>query len=146
MKPDRTRFPSLVASVFLMLAAGGAQAAEPLALQKIMKDLGRHMQTVADGISREDWELVAKTAPLIAEHPQPPFGEKARILGFVGANMGKYKAHDGRTHDAALALGRAARLKDGPGVIAAFAELQTRCHDCHREFRRPFVEHFYGAR
>lgn len=130
----------------LLIAAAGAHAAEPLVLQKIMKDLGRNMQAITDGISREDWDLVAKTAPLIADHPQPPLGEKMRILGFVGGDMGKYRAHDGRTHDAALAVGKAARLKDGPGVIAAFSALQNACHDCHREFRKPFVDYFYGSR
>lgn len=136
----------LFAAFGLFIAAVGAHAAEPLALQKIMKDLGRNMQVVTDGISREDWELVAKTAPLIADHPQPPLGEKMRIMAFVGSDMGKFKAHDGRTHDAARTLDKAARLRDGAGVIAAFATLQSACHDCHREFRKQFVDHFYGSR
>lgn len=136
----------LLAATGLFLATAGVNAAEPLALQKIMNDLGRNMQAITDGISREDWELVAKTAPLIADHPQPPLGEKMRILSFVGSDMGKYKAHDGRTHDAALALAKAARLKDGPAAIATFASLQNACHDCHQAFRQPFMEHFYGSR
>lgn len=136
----------LFAASGLFIAAVGAHAAEPLALQKIMKDLGRNMQVVTDGISREDWDMVAKTAPLIADHPQPPLGEKMRIMSFVGSDMGKFKAHDGKTHDAARALDKAARLKDGAGVIAAFATLQGACHDCHREFRKQFVDHFYGSR
>lgn len=136
----------ILATGALCLAAASAGASEPLALQKIMKDLGRDMQAITDGISREDWELVAKTAPLIADHPQPPLGEKMRILSFVGSDVGKYKGHDGRTHDAALALAKAARLKDAPGAIAAFASLQTACHDCHQAFRQPFRAHFYGLR
>ena len=51
------------------LSVSHAQAAEPLELQKVMKELGKNMQVITDGISREDWELVAKTAPLIAAHP-----------------------------------------------------------------------------
>lgn len=136
----------LFAVIGLFIVAGGTHAAEPLALQKIMKDLGRNMQVVTDGISREDWDLVAQTALQIADHPQPPVGEKMRIMSFVGTDMGKFRAHDGRTHDAARALDKAARLKDGPGVIAAFATLQSACHGCHREFRKPFVDHFYGSR
>jgi cytochrome c556 len=31
-------------------------------------------------------------------------------------------------------------------VIAAFQSVQTGCYGCHQEFRKPFVEHFYGAR
>lgn len=146
MKNPRNAVFNLLASSCLLFAASSAHAAEPLALQKIMKDLGKNMQAITDGISRGDWELVEKTAPLIADHPKPPFGEKLRILGFVGTNMDKYKAHDGETHDQALAVGKAAKAKDGPGVILAFQKLQTSCYNCHSEFRKPFVEHFYGKK
>jgi cytochrome c556 len=137
---------NLLAASCLLLAASGAQAAEPLALQKVMKELGRNMQAITDGISREDWELVEKTAPLIAEHPQPPLSEKMRIMGFMGTNMGKFKAYDSETHEQAQAVGTAAMAKDGPGVILAFQKLQTSCYNCHSEFRKPFVAHFYGKK
>lgn len=128
-----------------LLGGGGASlAAEPLALQKIMKDLGRSMQVITDGISREDWDLVAKTAPLIADHAQPPLAEKMRILAFAGANVGKFKAYDGETHDEAMAVRNAARARDGQGVLLAFHTLQASCFNCHSEFRKPFREHFYG--
>jgi len=146
MKNTRNLIFNLISSACLALAASGAQAAEPLALQKVMKDLGKNMQTITDGISREDWELVEKTAPLIADHPQPPLSEKMRIMGFMGSNMGKFKAHDGETHEQAQAAGKAARAKDGPGVILAFQKLQTSCYNCHNEFRKPFMEHFYGKK
>ena len=146
MKNTRNLILNLIASACLALAASGAHAAEPLALQKVMKDLGKHMQTITDGISREDWELVEKTAPLIADHPQPPFSEKMRIMGFMGTNMSKFKAHDGETHEQAQAVGKAAKAKDGPGAILAFQKLQTGCYNCHSEFRKPFVEHFYGKK
>lgn len=115
-----------------------------LALRKIMKGLGMNMQAITDGISRGDWALVEKTAQLVADHPQPPLGEKMRIMGFVGTNMGKFKAHDAETHDQAQAVGQAAKAKDGPGVILVFQKLQTSCYNCHSEFRKPFVAHFYG--
>jgi cytochrome c556 len=146
MKQPRKMIFNLLASSCLLFAASSAHAAEPLALQKIMKDLGKNMQLITDGISRGDWELVEKTAPLIADHPKPPFGEKLRILAFVGTNMSKYKDHDGETHDQAQAVGKAAKAKDGPGVILAFQKLQTSCYNCHSEFRKPFVEHFYGKK
>lgn len=146
MKKTSNTITNLLAASCLLLAASGAQAAEPLALQKVMKDLGRNMQAITDGISREDWELVEKTAPLIAEHPQPPLSEKMRIMGFMGTDMGKFKAYDGETHELASALGKVARSKDGPGVILAFQKLQTSCYNCHSEFRTPFVAHFYGKK
>ncbi|MBI4808870.1 MAG: cytochrome c [Nitrosomonadales bacterium] len=121
-----------------------AQAAEPLQFQKVMKELGKNMQTVADGISREDWELVAKTAPLIAQHPQPSAEEKQRIISFMGMQMPKFKSFDMQTHEAAHELEHAAHGKNGQSVIDAFHKVQSSCLSCHQAFRAPFVKHFYG--
>lgn len=135
----------LLASISLNVGADNEKAApEPLALQKVMKELGRNMQLITDAISREDWALVEKTAPLIGEHPQPPAAEKVRIISFMGSNMGKFKALDGETHEAAHALEHVAHGGDGQKIINAFQALQTSCFNCHREFRKPFVKHFYG--
>ncbi|MBL0311540.1 MAG: cytochrome c [Holophagaceae bacterium] len=126
-----------------MLWADNNATVKPLALQKIMQDLGKHMQVVTDGISSEDWDLVARIAPLIADHPQPPLAEKMRILKFAGSNAGKFKGYDEKTHQAAQELGRAATRRDGLAVISAFATLQNNCLACHQGFRKPFKEHFY---
>lgn len=135
----------IAASVIsIAFAASSVQAAEPLELQKVMKELGKSMQIITDGISREDWDLITKTAPMIAEHPQPPLGEKMRIMAFMGSDMGKFKAIDGETHEAAHDLLHAASEKDGSKVIAAFQKVQTACLSCHQTFRPKFVEHFYG--
>ncbi len=136
----------LLASICLQAWADDVDKAKPLALRKIMQDLGKNMQGVTDGISREDWEMVRKIAPLIADHPQPPLVEKMRILSFVGADAGKFKGYDEKTHQAARALEEAAARSDGKSVIAAFANLQNSCLACHQSFRKPFVEHFYGQR
>lgn len=146
MQKNRHFIFNLFASSSMLFIVSGAQAGEPLALQQVMRDLGKNMQVITDGISRGDWELVEKTAPLIADHPQPPFSEKLRIMSFMGTNMGKFKAHDGETHEQALAVGKAAKAKDGQGVILAFQKLQTSCYSCHSEFRKPFIEHFYGQK
>ncbi len=128
----------------IALTASNVQAAEPLEFQKVMKELGRNMQTVTGGISREDWELVAATAPMIAEHPQPPRAEKTRIISFMGGEMSKFKAFDTQVHEAAHDLMHAAHEKDGQKVIAAFQKVQSTCLNCHQAFRSRFVEHFYG--
>lgn len=134
------------ASLALSLAALAANAAEPLAFQRVMKDLGKHMQTVAGAIALEDWELVAKTAPLIAAHPQPPAEERARIVSFMGSNMGKFKSFDMQTHEAAHDMEHAAHEQNGMQVIAAFQKVQASCLGCHQAFRKPFVAHFYGKK
>ena len=124
--------------------ADGNATAEPMELRRIMRELGKDMQAVTDGISREDWERIAKTAPKIAEHRQPPFAEKMRILAFAGSSSGRFKRFDEQTHQAAKDLEQAARRSDGQAVIASFATLQNSCLACHQDFRKPFVEHFYG--
>ena len=133
-------------SACLALATSGAQAASPVILHKIMEDLGRNMQAITDGISREDWILVEKNAAQIIDQPQPPLNEKVSLLGFMGTQMWKFKTYEGKKVDAALMLGKAAKAKDGPRVILAFQKLQTSCYNCHSEFRKPFVEHFYGKK
>lgn len=141
-----------LAVVGALLAAVGAPVAadtdkaKPLALRKIMQDLGTNMQRITDGISREDWETVARIAPAIGDHPQPPLMEKMRILKFAGSDAGKFKGYDEKTHAAAQTLQQVARRGDGRAVISAFATLQNTCLACHESFRKPFVEHFYGER
>lgn len=130
--------------ISIALAASPVQAAEPLEFQKVMKELGKNMQIITDGISREDWELVAKTAPMIAEHPQPPLAEKTRIISFMGAEMSRFKSFDMQTHEAAHDLLHAAHEKDGQKVIEAFQKVQSSCLGCHQTFRSKFMEHFYG--
>lgn len=141
MKKHKHRIVCLVAG--LLFAVKEVTASEPFELRRIMNELGQNMQTITAGISREEWELVEKTAILVAEHPQPPLSEKIRILNFVGTNMTKFKAYDGETQEQALAVARAARAEDGAGVIFAFQRLQTSCFNCHNEFRKAFIGHFY---
>jgi len=135
-----------ISAAALTLTMTNAQAGEPFQLKIIMKDLGKNMQIVTDGISREDWALVESTSHLIAEHPEPPLTEKVRIMGFMGTNMGKFKGFDGQTHEAANEMAEAAQEKDGQKVISSFQKLQSSCLACHQEFRKPIIEHFYGVR
>jgi cytochrome c556 len=137
---------AVIAASSQTLAETAPDSSEPLALRKIMQDLGKNMQAITDGISREDWELVEKAASQVADHPQPPFGEKVRILGFVGSDVSKFKGYDGETHNAAYVLGEVAAEKDGYGVVSAFSTLQNTCLACHQSFRKSFQEHFYGQR
>lgn len=134
----------LVATCTQVLAEDDGKEIKPLALRKIMQDLGESMQTVTDGISREDWQLVLSEAPLIANYPQPPLTEKVRLLRFAGSNVARFKGHDKRTREAAQQLESAAASGDGLSVIASFATLQKSCLACHQDFRKEFVQHFYG--
>lgn len=125
--------PSLIA------AETKGSGAERSALSAIMRGMSRNMQIMADGIAREDWTLVAATAPLVADHPRPPLAEKIRILGMLGADATKFKDHDRQTNRAAHDVHQAASRQDGIAVIAAYQRLQTACFDCHRTFRDRFA-------
>ncbi len=135
----------------LSMAFAGFQAwaedsngADSMELRRIMQNLGKNMQTITDGISREEWKLIKETASSIADHPQPPFSEKIKILNFIGSNVGKFRDYGKQRRQAAQELELAAMKSDGEMVIAAFARLQNSCLICHQSFRKPFVEHFYG--
>lgn len=128
------------------LAAQSTEAAKPMALRGVMQKLGTDMQSVTAAISKEEWARVAELAPQIAQHAQPPLSEKMRILGWLGADAGKFRSLDGQLHDDAVAMGEAAQRSDGPAVIAAFAKTQQSCLACHQSFRQSFVEQFYGQR
>lgn len=128
-------------------AAGtGAPDIKPLALRGIMQDMEARMRDIAQAIHGEDWPRAEDRARRIATHPQPPFTEKIRILGFVGVKVGGYKAHDSAMRDAAEALAQASGNRDGESAKTAFLALRANCDNCHREFRAPFVAHFYGER
>lgn len=128
-----------IAAIALLLLCSVAQADEPLTLRAVMQDMGRHMQSISDGISHEAWGQVEKSANSIAAHPQPSAPEKIRIMNLLGADMGKFKAHDNATHKAAQAIAQAAANSDGAGVIEAFRDTHSACLNCHREFRKPLV-------
>lgn len=136
---------ALLAGLATTAQANDIALPEPLALRKIMQDLEKNMHLMADGIAREDWPLVEKVAPRIADHPQPPFIEKIRIMGFVGTHIGKYKAYDGSIDEHAQAVGKAAKSKDSHGAMLMFRKLQASCDSCHNEFQKPFVAHFYNS-
>ncbi len=128
------------------VAIPSEDAPKPLALRKIMQDMGREMELIAGAISREEWTQVEKSAMRIADHPRPPMAERSRIIGFLGKKMAQFKGHDTKTHDTARHLAEAAAHGDGPAVISTFAALQRSCLECHRHFRDSIQEHFYGKR
>ncbi len=137
---------ALLVSAGSSAGADDADTPKPLALRKIMRDMGKNMQDITDSISREDWETVESIAPLIADHQQPPLFEKMRILSFFGTNVSEYKEFDEKTRQAAQALEQAAVRRNGTAVISSFATLQNSCLACHQGSRKRFVEHFYGQR
>lgn len=121
----------------------GAEPNEALTLKNIMQNLGIRMQSISDGISREDWTLVEKNALYVADHPRPSLEEKKRIMAYMGDEMATFKGYDIKTHNAARELSTHAAQKNGDDIITAFAALQKTCLACHENFRQDFQQHFH---
>lgn len=119
-------------------------SSEELVLRSIMRELDENMREVVEAISRENWERVAEIAPLIAEHPEPPFAEKTRILRFVGTDATRFRGYNRQVHEAVRDMGEKARQADGQEVIEAFSRVQNHCLACHQEFKEGFRALFYG--
>ncbi|EWG98892.1 cytochrome c [Halomonas sp. BC04] len=117
---------------------------EELVLRSIMRELDENMREVVGAISREGWGQVAEIAPLIADHPEPPFTEKTRILRFLGADSARFVGHDRQVNEVAMEMGEKARQEDGEAVIEAFSRMQKHCLACHQEFKEGFRAHFYA--
>lgn len=116
-----------------------------LQFRSIMQGLDRNMQDITAAISRADWARVAQLSSKIAKHPEPPLAEKKRILAYLGSNASEFHRIDAQTHEAAHDMEQVAEFGDGKAVIQAFARVQENCLACHQNFRKPFVEHFYGS-
>jgi len=114
-----------------------------MVLRQIMQELDNNMQLTNHAISREDWDVVAKTALLIAEHPEPPFSEKLRIMMFFGRDISRLKQLDGQTHQAAKNLATEAKTGNRQDIIISFNTLEQSCTNCHQQFKNAFVKHFY---
>lgn len=151
-QPHRRRMTIFIGATWLAVSSAlalapalthAADRTEPLALRGIMQDMKRDMQTITGAIAEEDWKTIVELAPKIATHPEPPLGEKMRVMAYLGTDAAKFKGFDAQTHQAAQALETAAKQADGLGAIAAFAKVQSSCLACHQNFRSSFVSHFY---
>lgn len=114
-----------------------------MVLRQIMQELDNNMQLTNHAISREDWDVVAKTALLIAEHPEPPFSEKLRIMMFFGRDTSRLKQLDGQTHQAAKNLATEAKTGNRQNIMRSFNTLEQSCTNCHQQFKNAFIKHFY---
>lgn len=130
--------------ISIAMQPSSALAADEMALEKVMKGHAKNMQLIAGGIAHEDYEQVVKGSLGVADPPRPPstMGEKLKLMGFLGQNIGRFRKLDGDVKERAAALVRTARAKNGEATIAAFRRLQMSCLACHAEFRKPFQDYF----
>lgn len=132
-----------MASLLFVNATSSAQQTQTLHLKNVMRELSKNMQSATDAIAREDWEMVAKIAPLIGQHEEPPAAEKLRILAYLGKDAARFRSFDHQAHEAADEMRAAALKQDGRAVIKAYGKIQNNCFACHSNYRQGFQKHFY---
>lgn len=112
----------------------GEGAALPLRL--IMQGLSTDMAAVLQGLWVGDREAVARAALRVAEHPRVTPEQMGVIQSLLGNEFSVFVGHDGRVHDAALALsaaaGAGAPLED---LLRGFVQVQEGCIGCHASFQ-----------
>lgn len=137
--------PDVRLLTLLLLAAALGGCASELALRGIMRDMGRDVGEIAEGLLREDYEAVERAASRLASHPQPPSEERARIITWLGPRAARFRGHDAEANEHAKALAAAARLRHPAPALEAFHKLQLACMGCHVEFRGALRKQFYPA-
>ena len=116
--------PLLVLATALFLGGCVAQPSGPaMALRCIMRDMGREAAALADGLMREDYALVERAALKVAEHPQPPPEERARIITWLGARAVRFRGYDQEVHGHGQAVAAAARQRQPKAALEAFHKL-----------------------
>ncbi len=130
-------------TAFLLVAALGGCAPD-LALRAIMRDMGKDIAAIADGLLREDYDTVERAANRLASHPQPPAEERSQIIGWLGPRAARFRGYDEQAQGHAKALAAAAHARQPEAALEAFHKLQSACMACHTEFRGPLRDKFYA--
>ncbi|MFQ5427665.1 MAG: DUF3365 domain-containing protein [Thermodesulfobacteriota bacterium] len=135
-----------LSTLIVILLTLTCEAQAELRLRGIMLKLEAGMETIVRSINLGDFEAIASKAREIADHEKPPMEERKRILSFLGEEANAFRETDMEVHSTALRLAQAAKKKDYEGVIKAYGDLLGGCVKCHRGYRAPIVEHFYGEK
>ncbi len=113
----------LITLLAALLVVTQAQASDFPGINKLMKQLSIDLQIAQKALLTEDHETLAKAAKAIADHPMISFNERMKVMAKLNTDMPKFKAWDGKTHDAGVALAEAALKQDRDGETKAFTEL-----------------------
>ncbi len=113
-----------------------AAVADPGSVKVIMAGLGADMAAVQQGLWAEDFDLIAKSAMKVADHPKISDAEKGRLKAALTTDMPAFGAMDKAVHEGAVKLSEAAASKDMEKTLTELASLQTNCVACHSKFRK----------
>ena len=123
-----------------LLLAGGVASAEPPPLDapeflEGMRQLEQELNLLQAGWLRNDYDSVRLAAEAIAESPDPPLGERRRIMQRAGAAVGAVSAAHGHLREAAGELAEAAAHADDEAILRHHQRMLQTCIGCHALFR-----------
>jgi len=131
---DMSRLVSLAAAV-LVLVPTIAATDETTTLREIMQGLRDNLVEIADGLLTDDFELVARGANAIAEHPHIPSNQVQLVAAELGQEMPAFKQMDHRVHHLSLEIKAAAEALDRDAAIAAYQHMFDGCIACHDAYK-----------
>jgi hypothetical protein len=124
-----------LASLVVLVTAPAAFADDVVTLKDIMQGLRDSLIEVADGLLEDDFELVARGALSIAEHPKIPPEQVQLVVNELGQEMPVFKQLDLLVHDLALEVHAAAAAQDRQAAITGYQRMVESCLECHAAYK-----------
>lgn len=125
----------MLASIVLVLAPAIALASDAPTLQEIMQGLRDNLVDITDGLLADDFELVARGATAIADHPRIPPAEVQLVAEELGTEMAVFKQLDTLVHDLSLEIETAARSLDRDAALSNYQRMLDSCVACHVAYK-----------
>ncbi len=124
-----------LAGLALTLTPVVASSDEVTTLKEIMQGLNNNLAEITDGLLTDDFELIARGATGIAEHPRIPPEQVQLVVRELGEEMAAFKQFDMRVHDLSLEIRDAAESRERDAVISGYRQLMDGCLACHGAYK-----------
>ena len=122
------------ASLMLALVPMVAMTDDATSLNEIMHGLRDNLIEISDGLLTDDFELIAKGATSISEHPKIPAVQVQLVAQELGPEMAEYKRLDTVVLDLSMDIGIAAKALDRDAVNSSYQRMIEGCFNCHRKY------------
>jgi len=138
---NKTKLLILILSIFSLnsgvaVAHGGEQKPSTNKLKLVMQGLLKDSHLLSEGIFYDDFTKIEKAAKNIADHPNPGMPTMKKVIGYLGKEMLQFKGLDGKVHNTAVEIAKAASNKDMKSVVSNYHELIDGCQSCHSQFKQ----------
>lgn len=117
----------------LILVTSNVKAEEPR-LQTLMATMGGYAQMMLTGILYDNFQVIEEAVAWVNDHPEPT-ADLQKIKDELGLEAVRFKMYDKQAHNAANAMGEAARQRDMKAVSKHYGKMIKSCTKCHEAFR-----------